>query len=88
MSEPFNIDERPAVSQGSATQKKPTLWDQLVTTSKSLWKQTLIIARKSETVVQLPLVLAILLAVGFPHLAALVLVLGIVLGYSFTVVGK
>jgi hypothetical protein len=88
MSEPFDIHESPDVTQRSAAQAKPTFWDQTVTACKSLWKQTLIIARRGETVVQLPLVLAIVLVVGFPHLAALVLVLGIVLGYSFTVAGK
>lgn len=88
MSEPFDIQESPDVSQSGASPKKTTFWDQLVSASKSMWKQTLIIARRGETLVQLPLVIAVLLAVGFPHLAALVLVFGIVFGYSFTVAGK
>lgn len=88
MSEPFDIQESPDVSQSGASPKKTTFWERLVRATKSMWKQTLIIARKGETLVQLPLLIAVLLAIGFPHLAALVLVFGIVFGYSFTVVGR
>jgi|GEM_PF-6167354 len=87
MAEPFDINEQPSANQGGAA-PKPTFWDQLVKAWNTLWKQTLIIGRKSETLVQLPLVLAILLGVGFPHVAALVFVLGIVLGYTFRVVSR
>lgn len=86
MTEPFDINEQPA-SQGGGP-PRPTFWDQLVEAWNTLWKQTLIIGRRGETLVQLPLVLAIGLGVAFPHAAALIFVLGIVLGYTFRVVSR
>ncbi len=88
MTEPFDINEQPAGTNQGGAAPKPTFWDQLVEAWNTLWKQTLIIGRKSETLVQLPLMLAILLGVAFPHLAALIFVLGIVMGYTFKVVSR
>ncbi len=87
MTEPFDINEQPGANQGGAA-PKPTFWDQLVKAWNTLWKQTLIIGRRGETLVQLPLVLAIPLGVAFPHGALLIFVLGIVLGYTFRVVSR
>ena len=86
MSEPFDIDQAP--SAASPAPSKPSLWDKAVNNWNTLCKQSLIIARRGETFMQLPLPVAVIATVAFPHLAAVILVLGIVLGYSFSVVNK
>jgi hypothetical protein len=87
MSEPFEVNENPTPSsKGSGL--KCCSWDQVVKACKSVWRQTLVIGHKTETVVQLPLVVAIMLAFAAPHVAAVILVLGIVFGYSFKVINR
>jgi hypothetical protein len=88
MSEPFEVNENPTPSSKGPGRSKCCSWDQVVKAWASMWRETLVIGHKAETVVQLPLVVAIMLGLAAPHVAAVTLILGIVLGYSFMVVTR
>jgi hypothetical protein len=91
MSEPFGLDEGGAqqpqrkqeldLSAGNLWRKVTGLWN-------TIWGQNVVIKRRGETVIQLPLPIAIALAVFFPHGALVVLVVGLIAGYSLTIVKK
>lgn len=90
MSEPFGLDDagaRKERDQGSRS-SSGNLWSKLGEVWKAIWSQSLFVKRHGETVIQLPLALAILLAVAFPHAAALLLVIGVLAGYSISVTSK
>ncbi len=90
MSEPFGLDD----SGGQPPRKQEldlslgTLWENIVRLWNALWKQSLLIKRRGETVIQLPLVVAIVLGLLFPYAALAVLVVGLIVGYSLTVVKR
>lgn len=88
MSEPFGLDDAGAPApQNTNTPTKATrkVWDQAKSVWNAIWHQSLFVKRRGQTAIQLPLALAVVLAVLFPHAAALVLVIGIIAGYSFAV---
>jgi hypothetical protein len=89
MSEPFDVDVDPTGSDSNWTNSsKPDLQEKASKIWKSVWKQNLSVKRKGEAAMQLPLALAIGLGLIFPHMAAVVLLLGLAFGYSFTVDGR
>jgi len=89
MSEPFDIEETPTPSSsGPAQQPRPTWKEQVRKAWCSAWGYSLIIGRKNETVIQLPVLIAIPIGIMGGWITALGLFLGIVLGYSFRVVSR
>jgi hypothetical protein len=86
MSEPFNVDADPtSQDQGWTRTSTQEAWEKVQKGWKSVMKQNLRIARKGEAALQLPLIVAIFLGLAFPHMAVIVLLLGLAFGYAFTV---
>ncbi len=91
MSEPFGLNEpgaeqpqrkqEPDLSVGNLWQKATGVWN-------AIWGQSVVVKRRGETMIQLPLPIAIALAVFFPYGALAALVIGLIAGYSMTIVKK
>jgi hypothetical protein len=92
MSEPFDLDDSGAQQQPERKQEPDlslgSLWQKAGAVWSALWDQSVIVKRRGETVIQLPLPVAIALALFFPHGALVVLVVGLIAGYSMTIVKK
>ena len=88
MSEPFELggtgNPDPQRKQ-ELNLSSDNVWDKIKTLWNAIWSQSLYIRRHGETQVQLPLPLAIFLAVIFPHAAVPILVIGVIMGFSITV---
>jgi hypothetical protein len=91
MSEPFELEDvgaqQPEPKTGGHCSCR-NVWQTLTKIWDALWSQSLYIKRRGETVIQLPLALAVVLAVIFPHAAVPILVIGIIAGYSVTIAPK
>ncbi len=88
MSEPFELN----TPESSTPQRKQELdlsaenvWDKIRSLWQTIWAKSLYIRRGGETQVKLPLPLAIVLGIVFPHIAVPILVIGVVAGFSFTI---
>lgn len=91
MSEPFDINEQERTESERKSEfqlSASDLWQKLAALWNAIWAQSLVVRRRGDTVMQLPLAVAIALAVFFPYAAVLFLVIALVAGYSITVVSK
>lgn len=92
MSEPFGLDDSGAQQEPDRKQELDlslgNLWQKVAALWNTLWSQGVVVKRRGETVIQLPLLIAIALALFFPHGALVVLVVGLIAGYSLTIVKK
>jgi hypothetical protein len=88
MSEPFEL-ETPGTPEPQRKQElglsADNLWDKIRSLWHTIWAKSLYIRHRGETQVKLPLPLAIVLGVCFPHVAVPILVIGILAGFSFTI---
>ncbi|MGI6368733.1 MAG: DUF4342 domain-containing protein [Anaerolineae bacterium] len=87
MPEPFELDDQPTTPEQPRAPKQ-SLWDTINSLASQIWKTTFLASRGNETVVQLPLILAVLFVLVFPHLAAVAVVLMILLGFKIQVLDK
>ena len=91
MSEPFNLDEnetQETTRKSELNLSGSNIWQQVVSLWNAIWSQSLVVGRKGETLIQLPLPIAILFALAFNFAAAMLLIIGIVAGYSVSIVKR
>lgn len=86
MSEPFDLEQLPQPQKQGPSGN--VWWRKVKEAWEMVWRQSVVVSRRGETVIQLPLPIAALVVIAFPHASVLALIVGVVAGYSISVVRR